>query len=71
MLTGFRGKPPADVAALAQAISAVSRLAARNADRLQTLEINPVYVLPQGQGVVALDAVVQTGAAQTQPGISS
>ncbi|WP_326540568.1 acetate--CoA ligase family protein [Pseudorhodoferax sp.] len=62
LLTGFRGKPPADIAALAKALVAISKLAARNADRLHTLEVNPVYVLPEGQGVVALDAVVQTGA---------
>lgn len=61
MLSGFRGKPPADVPALAKALVAISKLAARNADRLHTLEVNPVYVLPEGQGVIALDAVVQTG----------
>jgi succinyl-CoA synthetase beta subunit len=27
------------------------------------LEVNPLVVLPQGRGVIALDAVVQTGAA--------
>ncbi|MES3000962.1 MAG: acetate--CoA ligase family protein [Pseudomonadota bacterium] len=64
LLTGFRGKPPADIAALAKAMVAISRLAARNADRLHTLEVNPIYVLPEGQGVVALDAVVQTGPAR-------
>lgn len=61
LLTGFRGKPPADLPALAKAVVAISRLAAHNADRLQTLEVNPLYVLPEGQGVIALDAVVQTG----------
>ncbi|CAJ95170.1 Pimeloyl-CoA synthetase [Cupriavidus necator] len=62
LLTGFRGRPPADLPALARAIASISRLAARNADRLQALEVNPLCVLPEGQGVVALDAVVQTGA---------
>ncbi|WP_167525595.1 acetate--CoA ligase family protein [Cupriavidus oxalaticus] len=61
LLTGFRGRPPADVPALARAIAGISRLAARNADRLLALEVNPLCVLPEGQGVVALDAVVQTG----------
>lgn len=59
LLTGFRGRPPADVPALAAAIAAVSRFAVGNADRLHALEINPLCVLPIGQGVVALDAVVQ------------
>ncbi|MES3000870.1 MAG: acetate--CoA ligase family protein [Pseudomonadota bacterium] len=65
LLTGFRGRPPADIAALAKAMVAISRLAARNADRLHTLEVNPIYVLPEGHGVVALDAVIQTKAAST------
>lgn len=60
LLTGFRGRPAVDVPALAAAIVALSRFAAGNADRLQALEINPLCVLPSGQGVVALDAVVQT-----------
>ena len=60
LLSGFRGKPPADIPALADALVAISRLAARNADRLHTLEVNPLVVLPEGQGVVALDAVLQT-----------
>lgn len=64
LLSGFRGRPPADVPALARAIVAISRLAARNADRLQTLEVNPLCVLPEGRGIVALDAVVQTGPAR-------
>ena len=65
LLDGYRGKPKADVAALARAIAAVSRLAAANADRLQTLEINPILVMPEGQGVIALDAVIETRAVAT------
>jgi acyl-CoA synthetase (NDP forming) len=60
LLEGFRGRPAADIPALAKAISAISRLAARNADRLVSLEVNPLVALPLGRGVVALDAVVQT-----------
>jgi acyl-CoA synthetase (NDP forming) len=63
LLEGFRGRPVGDISALAKAISAISKLAARNADRLLSLEVNPLVVLPQGRGVIALDAVVQTGAA--------
>lgn len=63
LLTGFRGRPPMDLQALAQAIVAISKLAARNADRLQALEVNPIYVRPEGRGVIALDAVIKTGPA--------
>lgn len=58
LLHGHRGAPPADVAALAQAIVQLSAFAAAAGDSLQAVEVNPLAVRPQGQGVVALDAVV-------------
>lgn len=58
LLDGFRGRPKADVAALVDAIVAFSRMAAQLGDRLVEAEINPVFVLPQGQGVRAADGVV-------------
>ena len=57
LLRGFRGAPAADEAALAEAIVALSAYALRRSDVLETLEINPLLVLPAGQGVVALDAL--------------
>jgi acyl-CoA synthetase (NDP forming) len=59
LLAGFRGAPPADVPALARAIVAVSELATANADTMLTLELNPLRVLAAGQGVIALDAVIE------------
>ncbi len=61
LLGGYRGARPCDVAALTQAIIAVSRLAAANAGHVRTIEINPLRVLAVGKGVVALDAVIETG----------
>jgi acyl-CoA synthetase (NDP forming) len=58
LLDGFRGRPKADVDALVDAIVAFSRMAAQLGDRLLEAEINPVFVLPQGQGVRAADGVV-------------
>jgi acyl-CoA synthetase (NDP forming) len=58
LLDGFRGRPKADVAALVDAIVAFSRMAAQLGERLVEAEINPVFVLPQGQGVRAADGVV-------------
>jgi acyl-CoA synthetase (NDP forming) len=57
LLDGFRGRPKADVEALVDAIVAFSALAAQLGDRLVEAEINPVFVLPQGQGVRAADGV--------------
>ena len=57
LLTGFRGSPPLDVAALARLIAAVGALL-RAEPRIVEIDLNPVIVYPDGQGVVALDALM-------------
>lgn len=59
ILGGVRGKPPADVDALCAAIAGLSRLATSLGDRLTGLDINPLIVLPNGSGVIAVDALVE------------
>jgi acetate---CoA ligase (ADP-forming) len=59
LLDGWRGAAKADVEAAVDAIVAVSGLAAANPDTIETVEINPLRVLSAGNGVVALDAVIQ------------
>jgi len=59
ILTGVRGKPPADVDALCRTVVGVSNLAVSLGDQLAGLDINPLIVLPKGQGVIAVDAVVE------------
>ena len=59
-LSGYRGKPKGDLDALAQAIVRLSALA-HDPTALEA-EINPLIVLPQGQGVVAVDALVKLAA---------
>lgn len=58
LLRGFRGQPPADIDALADTLVRVSHLAARLEGHLAELDINPLMVLPAGQGVKAVDALV-------------
>ncbi|MCD0503063.1 acetate--CoA ligase family protein, partial [Bordetella petrii] len=58
LLDGYRGRPPADVPALVDAIMAFAAMAAALDDRLEEAEINPLFVLPAGQGVKAADGVV-------------
>ncbi|MGC5198726.1 acetate--CoA ligase family protein, partial [Aphanothece microscopica] len=58
MLAGVRGAPAADVAALADAIARFSWLAADLADEIEEIDVNPLAVLPDGQGVRVLDALV-------------
>lgn len=58
LLDGFRGRPKCDVEALAATIVAFSRIVAQLGNRLVEAEINPVFVLPAGQGVKAADGLV-------------
>jgi acyl-CoA synthetase (NDP forming) len=58
LLKGFRGAAKADVAALAQLISQVSLLAERLRNDIDEIELNPVLVHPEGQGVTVVDALV-------------
>ncbi len=57
LLQGFRGRPKADVDALAGVLVGVSHLAAHLEGKLAELDINPLMVLPAGQGVKAVDAL--------------
>ena len=63
LLNGYRGRPVCDVPALVQAIVAFSGMAQQLGDRLLEAEINPLFVLPAGQGVRAADGVVVLGTA--------
>ncbi len=58
LLEGFRGQPPGDVEALATAIERFGHMALALGDRLLEAEINPLFVLPRGRGVVAADGLV-------------
>jgi succinyl-CoA synthetase beta subunit len=58
-LAGFRGRPKGDLDALAHAIVALSQLAVTRDPSVAEAEINPLLVLPAGQGVVAVDALVK------------
>ena len=46
LLDGVRGAPPADRAALAELIAALSRFAADHADQIDEIDLNPVIVHP-------------------------
>jgi acyl-CoA synthetase (NDP forming) len=58
VLAGARGRPAADTRALADAVAALSRFAAAHADEIESVDINPFLVLPEGHGAVALDALI-------------
>lgn len=53
-LKGWRGAPPADRDAVLDALLRLSQVAC-DFPEIAELEINPLYVLPQGQGAYAVD----------------
>ena len=61
LLAGARGRPAADVAALARLLSRLSTFAAAAGPRLHAIDLNPVIVLPEGQGAWAVDGVIDVG----------
>jgi acyl-CoA synthetase (NDP forming) len=58
LLAGYRGSPARDVGALVDLLVRVSRVAATDAENLEAIDLNPVRVLPVGEGVAVLDALV-------------
>ena len=58
LLQGFRGRLAADLAALEDTLVRVSYLAMHIERHLAELDINPLMVLPSGQGVKAVDSLV-------------
>lgn len=57
VLTGYRGKPGCDMAALVDAIAAAAGWAVAHADRLEEMDINPLLALPAG--AIAVDALIR------------
>jgi len=67
LLDGARGMARADVDALARVLARISQFAASHADDIESIDINPLRVLPEGRGVVALDALIVPGRADANP----
>ena len=57
-LEGARGRTRCDIDALAAALAALSRFAAAHADTVESVDVNPFVVLPEGEGGLALDALI-------------
>lgn len=58
VLDGARGQPRADLGAAARAVVALSRFAAAHADTIAEIDINPLLLRVEGEGAVALDALL-------------
>jgi succinyl-CoA synthetase beta subunit len=58
VLEGARGRQKADVEALARLLVSVSEFASDTKALVQELDMNPVLVLPEGQGLKVIDALI-------------
>ena len=58
LLDAQRGAPAADVDALAELMVRLSRFAADHAEVVGEIDLNPVFVHPEGQGVTIADALI-------------
>ena len=61
LLDGARGRPKADVAALASMLARLSSFAVAAGPRLGAIDLNPVFAMPAGEGAFAADAVIEVG----------
>jgi hypothetical protein len=68
LVRGYRSSPRGDLDALARAVAAMSGLA-RDPGGVVEAEANPVLVLPEGRGVVAVDALVRESVTGTGDGM--
>ena len=62
VLLGARGRKPTDIAALASMLSRLSVLAHAAGPRLVSVDLNPVFAMPEGEGAYVADAVIEVGA---------
>ena len=58
LLRGYRGKPAGDIEAVIDAILSIAAFAEDHWGELQELDVNPLLVLPEGRGAVAVDALI-------------
>ena len=58
LLEGYRGSPQADIDATVQAIVAIQQFAIANSGSLLELDVNPLLIGAQGEGVFAADALI-------------
>ena len=58
LFSGFKGSPPANLNAAVDAILAVAKMVEKDSSLIAELDINPLMLLAEGQGVVAADGLI-------------
>jgi len=59
LISGFRGRPEGDIEELCRALISIGQLAMDYKGRIKALDINPLFIMPKGQGIVAIDALME------------
>ena len=59
LLNGYRGAPPADVKAAADVILAIAEMVENDSSEIVELDVNPLMLRAEGQGVVAADSLIR------------
>jgi acetate---CoA ligase (ADP-forming) len=57
MLTGFRGKPPADLEKLEKLLVGLSNMVTRH-PQIKELDINPLFLHEAGKGATVADIII-------------
>ena len=65
LLNCYRGCPQADLNAAADVILAVAGMVEKDPSSIVELDINPLFVLAEGEGAVAVDALIRLNASPT------
>jgi acetyl-CoA synthetase len=59
LFEGYRGIPPADRMAVVEAVMGLAEFAQEHAADVVEVDVNPVFVFPEGQGILAVDATIR------------
>jgi len=59
LIAGYRGRPEGDREAVIEAVLTIAAFAQERRGRLAELDVNPLMVLPRGQGVVVADVMIR------------
>ena len=59
LMAGYRGRPEGDREAVIEAVLAIAAFAEARRGRLAELDVNPLMVLPRGQGAVVADVMIR------------
>jgi acyl-CoA synthetase (NDP forming) len=66
LLDGARGQARADIDAAARAVARLSAFACTHSDQVGEIDLNPILVRPQGQGIAILDALMVARIPETE-----